>query len=337
MLIIGYNSLSMPNKKEVVAVSSVHLKGGCGKTTLLTDLGIVLAQNGIKVLAVDTDMQGSMYSTLTGISPKRYYPQDRHQYLYDLLDGNSIHQASTKYPDVNTNLTVCHYPIQMFSHDQFYKTGFESGFINAVQNPLTNARVVLIDMPPAKLEGSDTAPFLAMQNHINRYHFLISSRPTFKEIEDGLFCYEAFRQLMVTKGVDPKSLRMQLVLNLHAIEHIDFVWGTDRVETITIASSRFPNIEASRRELHGIKVPEVSRAGTNMDHYSILLDNNFNWQKVVSLPPASELLKLTSTDRMLSYSDLLIDEIEHPNPALESQREYLKALDELASVVKAAY
>jgi len=57
----------MSNKATVIAV--VNQKGGTGKTTTCENLGIGLANEGKKVLLVDTDPQGSLTIALGNLKP----------------------------------------------------------------------------------------------------------------------------------------------------------------------------------------------------------------------------------------------------------------------------
>ena len=68
----------MSNKATVIAV--VNQKGGTGKTTTCENLGIGLANEGKKVLLVDTDPQGSL--TIALGNPK---PDDLPVTLTDLM------------------------------------------------------------------------------------------------------------------------------------------------------------------------------------------------------------------------------------------------------------
>lgn len=326
----------MPGKEQAFSLSAVHLKGGCGKTTLLTDVGILLSQEGKQVLAVDADLQGSMYSTLTSKEPQRYLPNERGEYLADLQRGNSLQNAETPYQDVNKNLVICHYPVQMFAKDRLHRPEFTTGFIKAIKDLLIDTDVVLVDLPPSKLESGDALPFKCLDQYLGTYNFLVVTRPTSKELDDGLFCMQGMRHLMLAEGIGRERIRELLVMNFHQISVYNSTLFYDRkkveerVEEVLVSSS-FPSLKIG---LPAVRVPTVPRSGQNMSHYSILLDKNFDWDMVKAMPSLSDLADMTTTDFVLAYSEEMFYEMEHADPAIEGQREYLRALRTIVNHLK---
>lgn len=321
----------MASKEQAFSISAIHLKGGCGKTTLLTDVGMVISQDGRKVLAVDSDVQGSMYTTLTGNTPRRYLPNERKEYLDDLRRGDSIKNANTPYLDVNKNLVVCHYPVQMFAEDKLYRPEFKTGFVNAVEDLLIDAEVVLVDLPPSKLESDEASLFKSIEQYLGTFYFLVVTRPTVKELGDGLFCFEAIRHLMAAEGIGAGRIKELILLNFHEISVPDsHLFGPGKQ---VVVESAFPSLmfELHKKKLRSVSVPNVPRSGRNLFHYSVLLDENFDWGSVQTIPSLSDAASMTSTDFLLSYGDQFVEEIQNFSPELYVQREYLKAIRTIVS------
>lgn len=320
-----------------VVITSSHLKGGCGKTTILTDLGIYLALQGFSVLAIDMDMQGSMYSTLTGNRELRYLPASRYRYWENLRDGKSLQLPKTKYPEVNERMNIAHYPIQMFARDDFFREEFVSGFKEEFIKWANSAKAVLIDLPPAKLETSDVGPFKAIESYINKYYFLIVDRPTPKEVEDGVWCFGAMRQLMEKRGISRERILPLQALNFHKIKgpygyYLRFVnrkfVGLVNERPI-VSDSPFSEItqEEIKIKIPKILVPSVPKAGDDLRHYSVLLDENFNYELVIKKRPESEVTRSNDDTEEGWYDDdksLMDEELE--NTVLIAQREYLRAI-----------
>lgn len=281
------------NKPKVIA--STHLKGGCGKTTVLTDLGVVMAMNGYKVLAVDTDMQGSMFHTLTGQPPKLYLPSHRENYIADLQNGESMKAAQSSIPEVNANVTVAHFPMEMFYKDGYSKPEYKQTFAKIMAEQAQSTKAILIDMPPARLAGEEADPFKIAEPFVDEFIFLITSRPNPQEVINGVACYESLKELMIMGKIDPDKIRPLFVLNFVPIlgKDMDYTLVNMGGHLIpreqgrhVIASSPFSDLDEEELP-EGAKIPRVqipnisNRGGENMRHYSMLLDQGIRLRRLL--------------------------------------------------------
>ena len=71
-------------------------KGGCGKTTSLFHIAGVLADNGMKVLAVDLDKQGDTTNALLGEDESEY--SDNGKNVLDFFRGDAAFEDVVKKP-----------------------------------------------------------------------------------------------------------------------------------------------------------------------------------------------------------------------------------------------
>lgn len=262
-------------------VTAVHMKGGCGKTTVLTDLGITFAMEGYRVLALDTDIQGSMISTLTGVTRKRYKPSLRYHYLDDVNNGVRLISAQTDIPEVNANITVMHYPIEMFYPDAFHKPEFIERFAEILHKQVREAQVVLVDMAPARLVTPEVEPFKLLAPEVDQLTFLLVNRPNPKEVEDGIACYENIREMIILGKVPADMIRPLLVLNFASVKSKESEWHLiEQFGSLSlvegrghmVADSPFSDLSVEDGVIPEIKFPNVARSGADMRRYSILLD-----------------------------------------------------------------
>src|SRR3989338_2031707 len=191
----------MPDEKLSI-ISSFHVKGGCGKTTVLTSLAMHMAYEGDDVAAADLDLQGSMSTTLLGDrEAKRHPPKEREKYL----EGFAFKNAKTREADINQRLRVAHYPIQMFSQDKYSSPHHMTEFAGVIE--ASGISTLLIDTPPADLSERDIRPYQALAHLAASYTFLIVTRPIEKEIIDGIENYKTIESELVELGIESSRIR----------------------------------------------------------------------------------------------------------------------------------
>lgn len=278
----------------LTAVSCFHVKGGCGKTTVLSSLGVYVAYaTGLKVAAVDMDIQGALYSTFLGLeSAKRYAPSQRDEYYKQFMQG--FQSAKTKYDQVNQKLQVAHYPLELFTEDKFFRPEHVSGFSQRMSEIRDDVSLLLLDLPPGRLSSNDVRPFSAIDDVVKNYVFLIPSRPLIKEVYDGLANYKFAKEMLVAEGVSNEKVRGILAINFNSEKrsreerlffesissyHKRHERAGFSIEEISYAiPNNFTDIELSldTNNISRISIPQVLRTKEDMQHYCIMLDGFFD-------------------------------------------------------------
>ena len=122
------------------------IKGGCGKTTISTNVASQMAANGYDVLFIDADPQGNATSTL---GPKdKKDPGDYNPSMADFLENESMDPmdvivTETLVPNIHlfpNNLSAAHLNLEPF--------GTAASFLNRLQGILPSYDYVFFDCPP---------------------------------------------------------------------------------------------------------------------------------------------------------------------------------------------
>lgn len=131
-------------------ISISNGKGGVGKTTLTTNLAVLLAEAGYRVLVVDLDSQGDIATNLGFINDERY-------------DAGAALDKAVRYDeepspvkDVRPGLDVLpagHYTAQLmdaFQGDASRKGKMRGGVAKTIAKIAPNYDIILIDTPPSE-------------------------------------------------------------------------------------------------------------------------------------------------------------------------------------------
>lgn len=133
-------------------------KGGCGKTTTVTNLAALMGQEGRRVLVVDMDGQANATSTLTGHQPEENF--FGRAGLYDMLDNYSesmdvaryIHPTTLPNVDIipSTRRTASVMDLLEKTLVQDYPRIQPRQFLGAcLANTVESYDYILLDTPPA--------------------------------------------------------------------------------------------------------------------------------------------------------------------------------------------
>ena len=224
-------------------------KGGSGKSTLCSDLVIILAGEGrnlgegYRTLVIDTDKQGAMYKTFTGkhisLSPRKfedYFNQfietmgpnreKRTNYTFSteeptktiVLEPGYIEEYSGKWhAKLPEEVDVCYLPVNLINN----KKGYADGFGNVKENITAKEcyDFVFIDLPGY----SDDIPHHVIDNHNNFTDLipLIVTGATEHELLQGL---ESYIDIVETQDDSlTKKLKPVMIINRYSPEEHDYI------------------------------------------------------------------------------------------------------------------
>ncbi len=139
-----------------VCISIIVGKGGAGKTTTCTNLAAVMAQEGNKVLVVDTDTQANTTMFMTGykLSEKAFEGKGLFDMIraFGLVDAkNYIHKTQIENVDIIvSNDATPLIPRQLETLEKVSEIKSAEFLLNALSEVAQDYDYIIIDTPPAQ-------------------------------------------------------------------------------------------------------------------------------------------------------------------------------------------
>lgn len=139
-----------------VCISIIVGKGGAGKTTTCTNLAVAMAQDGYKVLVVDTDTQANTTMFMTGykLNEKAFAGKGLFDMVraYGLIDvKNYIHPTQVEGVDIIvSNDATPLIPQQLETLEKVSGVKSAEFMLNALSQVAEDYDYILIDTPPAQ-------------------------------------------------------------------------------------------------------------------------------------------------------------------------------------------
>src|SRR5262245_18595767 len=130
---------------RIIAVA--NQKGGCGKTTIVINLGACLAREGQRVLAVDMDPQG--HCALGLAVPEEQIEQSVSDLIMSVHQGREIDYARvTRQISSNCDLVPAKFDLSKLEQGLAGVPNREMLLRRALQGAAGRYDIVLVDTPP---------------------------------------------------------------------------------------------------------------------------------------------------------------------------------------------
>jgi cellulose biosynthesis protein BcsQ len=185
-------------------------KGGVGKTTLVHNLGFILADKGYKVLLIDADPQMNLTAAMYGLSTSVEYSTDE-----DSKWNNNIQ----KYISLSEQINI-HLKNQSCQKEIYRATSNGKGFVDLISGSinLANIEADLYGIIKNRNEFTNDIPYKfeqAIRKNNKDYHFiLIDTSPSASSIINALIML--MTDYFITP-VSPAFFSLQAIDNLSTI------------------------------------------------------------------------------------------------------------------------
>ena len=176
----------------------INEKGGTGKTTISTDILCELAKY-FNVLGLDTDHQGAMYKTLTGIS--RTLPDDEKGFYNEFM-ASPVERVLIKpgmwepsyynhryYVDFPKSADLSYFPVELYQEEE-YAEGFKEIIEGLVKDK--HYDFVIADLPGFRARYGDADHIVKTHENFTNLIPLIVTGATKHETNLGLNSYKEF-------------------------------------------------------------------------------------------------------------------------------------------------
>lgn len=197
----------------VLNLFPINRKGGVGKTTLSVDIAYLLSKRGYRVLAVDTDIQGTLYETLTGIRTGLFPMPQEYSNTYNTFISNPIKHVEIT-PEGHfgygaVDMDAAYFPVELFTVEEY-----ADGFKEKIELCINEYDFVLYDLPP--FQDAAKCPILKTQEAFEKIVPLIITSPTETEMDIGMKSYEWFVSAVRAHGFQENKLNPLMILNKYS-------------------------------------------------------------------------------------------------------------------------
>lgn len=313
-------------------VFSINRKGGVGKTTCTGDLECVLSEDGFNVLAVDTDIQGSAYKTLSQKNESRFllpdeyktlseereyiFPSpDEYESFFKKFEKNPVKQVQVRERKDSysyMNISASYFPVELFDNNMYANS------FSIIMKKLTEENgydFVFYDLPPFTPKAS--CPVVKTHECFDNIIPLIITRPTENEIETGLRSYEWFVDIMRKNENFPLSkLKPIMILNSYfSSKHRDAekyiergsIYSNKLNTEIPVHSVVYQQYSSEAKQIYSFYLAGIEHY-YRPDQVDIWTDlDNLSMDGIFSLSRDADLEERKDNQRTYDYSEYLSD------------------------------